>query len=205
MIEFVNGILQSKQPHRVVIDQRGLGLEILVPFSTSRQLPEKGLQVQLLCHLHWREEGPQLFGFASENERQLFRVLNQVNKVGPKLALNIMSATTPEDLASMILSEDVRRLTSLKGVGPKLASRLVVELKDSIAKLGIGAVASTAESETDTTRIPFEDDVREALENLGYTSKEISQCLKKVAGNFKADASIEEIIETVLRSFISNR
>ncbi|MDD3148667.1 MAG: Holliday junction branch migration protein RuvA, partial [Candidatus Riflebacteria bacterium] len=140
MIEFITGILHTKQPHRVVIDQRGVGLEILIPFSTSRQLPEKGLQVHLLCHLHWREEGPQLFGFASEDERQLFRILNKVNKVGPKLALNIMSATNPEALASMILSEDIARLTSLKGVGPKLASRLIVELKEAIARLGIGTV-----------------------------------------------------------------
>lgn len=200
MIDFVTGILHSKQPHRVVIDQRGIGLEILVPFSTSRQLPEKGLQVNLLCHLHWREEGPQLFGFASEDERQLFRVLNQVNKVGPKLALNIMSATTPEALASMILSEDQARLTSLKGVGPKLASRLIVELKETIAKLGIGAVTPPTEKETGTG-IPFEADVREALENLGYTSKEITQCFKKLGRDFAPDATIEDIIEKVLRAF----
>lgn len=200
MIEFVTGILHTKQPHRVVIDQRGVGLEILVPFSTSRQLPEKGLQVQLLCHLHWREEGPQLFGFASEDERQLFRILNRVNKVGPKLALNIMSATTPEALASMILSEDTVRLTALKGVGPKLASRLIVELKELIAKLGIGA-ASHVEADSAPTAIPFEADVREALENLGYTGKEISQCFKKIAREFSATSTIEEIIEAVLRSF----
>ena len=200
MIDFVTGILHSKQPHRVVIDQRGIGLEILVPFSTSRQLPEKGLHVNLLCHLHWREEGPQLFGFASEDERQLFRVLNQVNKVGPKLALNIMSATTPEALASMILSEDQARLTSLKGVGPKLASRLIVELKETIAKLGIGAVTPPTEKETGTG-IPFETDVREALENLGYTSKEITQCFKKLGRDFAPDATIEDIIEKVLRAF----
>ncbi|HNW11197.1 MAG TPA: Holliday junction branch migration protein RuvA [Candidatus Rifleibacterium sp.] len=200
MIDFVNGILHSKQPHRVVIDQRGIGLEILVPFSTSRQLPEKGLQVNLLCHLHWREEGPQLFGFASEDERQLFRVLNRVNKVGPKLALNIMSATTPEALASMILSEDQARLTSLKGVGPKLASRLIVELKETIAKLGIGTVTPATEKETGSG-IPFEADVREALENLGYTGKEITQCFKKLGRDFAPDATIEDIIEKVLRAF----
>ncbi|GAB1354639.1 Holliday junction branch migration protein RuvA [Erysipelotrichia bacterium] len=200
MIDFVKGILHSKQPHRVVIDQRGIGLEILVPFSTSRQLPEKGLQVNLLCHLHWREEGPQLFGFASEDERQLFRVLNRVNKVGPKLALNIMSATTPEALASMILSEDQARLTSLKGVGPKLASRLIVELKETIAKLGIGTVTPATEKETGSG-IPFEADVREALENLGYTGKEITQCFKKLGRDFAPDATIEDIIEKVLRAF----
>lgn len=201
MIDFVTGILHSKQPHRVVVDQRGIGLEILVPFSTSRQLPEKGLQVHLLCHLHWREEGPQLFGFASEDERQLFRILTKVNKVGPKLALNIMSATSPEALASMIMSEDIARLTSLKGIGPKLASRLIVELKESIAKLGIGTVTDASANAPTATTIPFEADIREALENLGYTGKEISQCLKKVAKDFTTKSTIEEIMEAVLRAF----
>lgn len=200
MIEFISGKLHTKLPHRVVIDQNGTGYDILVPFSTSSHIAPVGNQVQLLCHLHWREEGPQLFGFLTEPERQLFRVLNKVNKVGPKLALNIMSATTPEALATMILSEDVARLTSLKGVGPKLASRLVVELKESIAKLGIGANGVPIEAES-ASCVPHEADVREALENLGYTGKEITQCLKRVSKDLAADATIEETIEAVLRSF----
>lgn len=200
MIEFISGTLHSKLPHRVVIEQNCMGIEVLVPFSTSRQLPEKGQPVQLLCHLHWREEGPQLFGFATEDERQLFKILNRVNKVGPKLALNIMSATSPEALASMILSEDTVRLTALKGVGPKLASRLVVELKELIAKLGIGTVTAHAEADSSTT-IPFESEVKEALENLGYTGKEITQCIKKVSREIAADSTIEEIIERMLQTF----
>lgn len=200
MIEFIKGKLHTKLPHRVVIDQNGTGYDILVPFSTSSHLAAVENQVQLLCHLHWREEGPQLFGFLTEAERQLFRVLNRVNKVGPKLALNIMSATTPEALATMILSEDVPRLTSLKGVGPKLASRLVVELKEPIAKLGIGAAGTPVDPDS-ATSVPHEADVREALENLGYTGKEISQCLKRVSRDLSANATIEETIEAVLRSF----
>jgi Holliday junction DNA helicase RuvA len=200
MIEFLNGKLKTKQPHRIVIDHNGMGYEILVPFSTSCQLPAADSQVTILCHLHWREEGPQLFGFLAEEERQLFRVLNRVNKVGPKLALNIMSASTPEALATMILTEDQARLTALKGVGPKLASRLIVELKEHIAKLGIGSVGKLAEAEAGGN-VPYESDVREALENLGYTGKEIAQCLKRVSKDLKADSTLEETIEAVLRSF----
>lgn len=203
MIESVAGNLSTKQPHRVVIEQGGIGYEILVPFSTSKALPVIGEQVKILCHLHWREaEGPQLFGFASEDERSLFRILTKVNKVGPKLALNIMSATTPEALASMILSEDTARLTSLKGIGPKLASRLIVELKDSISKLGLGSQSpEAAQAAADAEKLPHEADVREALENLGYSNKEIGASLKKVRGELSADATIEQVIEAVLRSF----
>ncbi len=200
MIEFISGKIHLKLPHRVVVNHGGMGYDILVPFSTSRELKGAGSEVFLLCHLHWREEGPQLFGFLTEQERQLFRVLTHVNKVGPKLALNIMSATSPEALATMILSEDIVRLTSLKGVGPKLASRLVVELKDAIAKLGIGAVGEAAAAEASTI-IVHEPEVRAALENLGYTNKEITQALKSVKSQLNADSTIEEIIEAVLRSF----
>ncbi len=204
MIEYIKGILQLKQPHRVVIENNNIGYEILVPFSTSKDMPEQGKQVKLLTYLNWRQEGsPQLIGFASEDERQLFKILTSVNKVGAKMALNIMSATTPEQFATMILSEDTKRLTSLKGVGSKLASRLVVELKENIAKLGIGNKEQLPLIEEEKHIIPFEEDVREALESLGYTSKEITACLKKISKDIPATSSLEEIVAAVLRSFAS--
>lgn len=205
MIESVAGKLSVKQPLRIVVEQAGIGYEVLVPFSTSRALPPVGEHIKILCHLHWREtEGPQLFGFAAEDERSLFRILTKVNKVGPKLALNIMSASTPEALASMIISEDSARLTSLKGVGPKLASRLIVELKDPISKLGLGSQnPEAAIAAVESEKLPHEADVREALENLGYSNKEISASLKKVRSELSADATIEQVIEAVLRYFSS--
>jgi Holliday junction DNA helicase RuvA len=163
-------------------------------------LPSAGETAKVLCHLQWREDGPQLFGFATEEERQFFRILTKVNKVGPKLAVNIMSASTPEALAKMILGENLAELTSLKGVGPKLASRLVVELKESISKLGLATVQGE-EAQKEQSDLPFENEVREALENLGYTAKEITRSLKRVKSHLQPDCTIEEIIEAVLRSF----
>ncbi|GAB4274356.1 MAG: Holliday junction branch migration protein RuvA [Candidatus Rifleibacteriota bacterium] len=202
MIESITGKLISKLPHKVILEQSGICYEIQVPFSTSKQLSPIGDNVKVLCHLQWREDGPQLFGFATEEERQLFRILNKVNKVGPKLAINIMSASSPSSLASMILSENTAGLNSLKGVGPKLASRLIVELKEPISKLGLGSVEQgSIENNISKTAIPFEAEVRDALENLGYTGKEITQSLKKVSKTIGSDPTIEEIIEAVLRSF----
>ena len=167
MIDFVSGTLFTKEPLRVVINNHGIGIELLVPLSTSKSLPEKGKEITLLTYLHWRQEdSPLLFGFYTEDERDIFKLLVGVNKVGPKMAINVMSAVEPEAFATMILSEDVARLTSLKGVGPKLASRLVIELKDKISKLGIGA-SKIEEPQEESKVIPFESDVREALENLG--------------------------------------
>jgi Holliday junction DNA helicase RuvA len=202
MIESITGKLISKLPHRVVIERTGIGFDIQVPFSTSRQLSPIGEDVRVLCHLQWREDGPQLFGFATEEERSLFRILTKVNKVGPKLAINIMSATSPESLVAMILGENTAGLTALKGVGPKLASRLIVELKEPIAKLGLASSdEGQPQSSGHSSALPFEAEVRDALENLGYTSKEISQSLKRVAKTIGSDPTIEEIIEAVLRSF----
>ena len=201
MIDFVSGTLFTKEPLRAVINNHGIGIELLIPLSTSKNLPEKGKETTLLTYLHWRQEdSPLLFGFFTEDEREIFKILVSVNKVGPKMAINIMSAVEPEAFATMILSEDVAKLTSLKGVGPKLASRLVIELKEKIAKLGIGSSTTTSETTEEKSSIPFEADVREALENLGYSPKEIAQSIKRMAPIIPANASIEEVISQILQS-----
>lgn len=202
MIEFLRGRITSRQPQQVVIEWNGLGVSVVVPLSTWRELGEPGPEISLLTHLHWREEGPQLFGFLREEERSLFRMLTKIDKIGPKLAVNILSAASPEKLVEMILTEDVRGLTSLKGVGSKIASRLVVELKDAVVELGFPTASSSTSSEKKgTTLIPFEKDARAALENLGYTSREIDKALRDIVGQLPPNAGLETVIELVLRSF----
>lgn len=205
MIETLRGKLISKFPHKVVVDWNGLAFEVLVPFTTSKTLAEPGETVTLQCHLHWREEGPQLFGFASEDERAFFRLLTRVNKIGPKLAVNIMSAASVDKLVEMIMGEDVRGLTSLKGVGQKLASRLVIELKETVAKLGIGggesALARAAAGQTLSGKLACERDARDALENLGYTGKEIERAIRDVSATLPRDADLQTVVEAVLRFF----
>lgn len=205
MIEYIKGKLAVKMPHRVVVEQFGVGFELLVSLNTSKVLPPAGEMVQIFTHLNWREDGPRLFGFATEEERQFFRILTKVNKVGPKIALSIMSTTLPTDFAKMILSEDTAKLKSLKGVGPKLASRLIVELKEPVTKLGFDFSGLPIEEQPVDEAIPFEYDIREALDNLGYSSKEVSAAINKVKKDLLVDASmqIEQVLETVLRYFSS--
>lgn len=200
MIERLTGVLVTKAPHRVVIDLKGIGLEVLIPFSSYGGLPDPGGSVLLQTHLVWREDGPQLFGFLTEAERSLFRLLTTVNKVGPKLALNIMSGTQPERLVEMLVSENTAALTKLKGVGPKLASRLVVELKEAACKLGIAGAPISPEQQRPAV-FPQEADVRDALENLGYTSKEIGRALQEIAPGIQPDTPLQTILEAVLQSF----
>ena len=201
MIENIRGLLVSKLPSRVILEVGGMGLEIQVPFSTFGRLGNPGAETRLLCHLQWREDGPQLFGFATEEERSLFRLLTKIDKIGPKLAINIMSAAPVERLAQMILTENVRELTSMKGVGPKLASRLIVEIKDSIATLGLGV----PEPAPDPMRggIPFEKEIRDALENLGYSNREIDRVLREGLRNATPQSTLQDILEEALRFFAS--
>ena len=200
MIDFISGTLFTKEPLRAVINNHGIGIELLIPLSTSKSLPNKGEEVTLLTYLHWRQEdSPLLFGFYTEDERDIFKILVGVNKVGPKMAINIMSSVEPEAFATMILSEDVAKLTSLKGVGPKLAQRLVVELKEKVAKLGIGAT-NAIEAIDEPNGIPFESDVREGLEYLGYSPKEIALGIKRVSNNIPANATAQDVISMILQS-----
>lgn len=201
MIDSLQGILTVKQPHRCVIENDGMGFELMIPFSTFKQLREAGSGARLLCHLVWREDGPQLFGFSSEAERQIFRLLLRVNKVGPKLAVNILSASSPAGLVGMILQEDVVGLTALKGVGAKIASRLVVELKDELMKSGFLTDEGGARPVARRGTIPHEKDLREALENLGYTGREIDKSLRDLAGDLSEDTDLSIMLERVLQYF----
>ncbi len=201
MIDSLQGILTVKQPHRCVIENDGMGFELFIPFSTFKQLREVGSGARVLCHLVWREDGPQLFGFSTDAERQIFRLLIRVNKVGPKLAVNILSASTPAGLVQMILQEDVAGLTALKGVGAKIASRLVVELKDELLKSGFLTEDETAKPVARRGTIPQEKDLREALENLGYTAREIDRAIRDLANDLTADADLTAMLERVLQYF----
>lgn len=202
MIEAIRGTILEKHPQRVIVWAGALALEVHIPFSTFGQLPDPGQETLLCCHLHWREDGPQLFGFANEEERALFRLLTRVNKVGPKLALNILSAVEPGQLVTMILSEDTLGLTSLKGVGNKLASRLIVELREPLARFGLPADGRLVQAGVPASlQVPFADEVREALENLGYTSKEIQTAFRNTAPLLPPQADLATVLQEVLRSF----
>ncbi|MBI3037669.1 Holliday junction branch migration protein RuvA [bacterium] len=201
MIEFLKGNLIEKQPHRIVLEIFGVGFEVLIPFSTFNKLGPEGTIVKILGHLHWREEGPQIFGFATPEERSLFRLFNSVSKIGPKLAVNILSAASPEKLVEMILTEDLSALTAMKGVGTKTGSRLIVELKEPISKLGFGLPSPDSSVLFHPTGFPHENEVHDALENLGYSDKEIDKAMKQVMPSLAKDASLPQLIEAVLKSF----
>ncbi len=202
MIEQLEGVLRAKQPHRLVVGLGGVAVEVLIPFSSFTGLPDLGGPVSLLTHLHWREEGPQLFGFRTSEERELFRRMIRISKIGPKLAVGILSAAAPAKLVGMILAEDVKGLSALKGVGPKTAQRLVVELREGLGDLGLGEQVQLEQAAAARV-VPHERDVREALANLGYSTREIDKAMDRAKNVVAPGADAETVLGAILR-FIGN-
>lgn len=191
MIGRVSGRLVLKQPPLLVVDVGGVGYEIEAPMSTFYRLPATGENVVLLTHLTVREDAHLLFGFATPQEKALFRELIRISGVGPKLALSVLSGMGPEEFWTTIRAGDVPRLTKLPGVGRKTAERLVVEMRDKAGgddTMVPGAPVSTAAA-------PLQE-ARSALAALGYKPVEIQRYTEAV---YKDGMTTEQIIQEALR------
>ena len=148
MIDFIRGRLVKKDLARAVVETGGIGYLLEVPYSTVRTL-EEGKEVTILTHLHVRETEMRLYGFATEAERRLFQLLLTVNKIGPALAMSILSAFSVEEFQRTVRQGDPKALAArVKGMGPKTAQRLLIELKPTTEEL----VVPANQAETDTRR-----------------------------------------------------
>jgi len=174
MIAALTGKLAHKDPEEIVVDVHGVGYRLLVPLSTYLALPEVGAETHLLVHTLVREDALELFGFASEMERRLFRLLRSVQKIGSRLAIAALSGLAPEVLVAAIKAGDAARLATVPGIGRKTAERLVLELKDRVGQVVVeGRTNVVATSD-------LEDDARSALTNLGYRPQVVEQALAAV-------------------------
>ena len=199
MIGRLSGQLLVRQPPQLLIDVNGIGYEVEAPMSTFYSLPEVGSTVTLHTHLVVREDAHTLFGFATENERAMFRALIKVNGVGAKLALTILSGISADDFIRCIMDGDAAALTRLPGVGKKTAERLIVEMKDVLKKWQADAGDSVGISPVSALIKPDDAvaDAVSALIALGYKPPEAS---RMVRGIETKDLSSEEIIRHALHS-----
>lgn len=180
MIGRLSGILYDKNPAQLVVDCNGVGYEVSVPMSTFYNLPSTGEKVALLTHMVVREDAQLLYGFGTQQERELFRELIKISGIGARTALAILSGMSVKDLAQAVTLQDAGRLTKIPGIGKKTAERLLLELK---GKLGadIGAAAGGPEAESS-------NDILSALLALGYSEKEALLAIKQVpAGSSVSD------------------
>jgi Holliday junction DNA helicase RuvA len=173
MIGRIQGILVSVHPPRLLVDCQGVGYEINVPMSTLYQLPEINQKISLLTHFQVREDAQQLFGFATETEREAFRQLIKISGVGSRTALAILSGMSVNELAQAIALQEAGRLTQVPGIGKKTAERLCLELKGKLAPdLGITGGKPQA--------IEASSEVLQALLALGYSENEALLALKQI-------------------------
>ena len=178
MIGRLSGTLLEKKPPQLLVDVQGVGYELEAPMSTFYQLPAAGEAVTLHTHMVVREDAQLLYAFYSQSERQLFRDLIKINGVGPKLALTILSGVTAEEFTRCVMENDAKALTALPGVGKKTAERLIVELRDRLAKDAAAILPNASGiAGLKTVASPVSDAVS-ALISLGYKAQEASQMVR---------------------------
>ena len=185
----------EKQPGRAVLNVGGVGYEVLIPLSSFERLPPEGAACKVLTYHHVREDAQELFGFATEPERRLFLLLYSVNGVGPKTALGVLGGLSVRDIKSAIAEGDVKRLSSVKGLGRKTAEKIIVELKD---KLTEGEVLEAAAGEPATAEDLRTRDAILALVSLGYKQAEAIKMIKDVLPRVTGSLSVEELVRRAL-------
>ena len=196
MITFLRGELVEKQPTRAVLDVGGVGYEVLIPLSSYDRLPMVGEACKILTVDHVREDSHQLFGFMTETEREMFGLLMGITGIGPKLALSALSGLSVRDLKAAVVEGDVKRISSISGVGKKMAERIVVELRH---KLSAGdALEAIAGADGDAEGNAELRDAVLALVALGYKQDDARKMVTKVTGSHPEAADVEAIIKFAL-------
>ena len=194
MITHLEGILVEKHPTRVVMDLGGVGYEVFIPLSSYDRLPRKQSPCKLMTYDYVREDMRTLYGFATDDERRMFLLLLSTAGIGPKLALSALSGLTVSELKRAILDGDVKRLSSISGVGKKMAERMVVDVRDKIDPAeGLETVAGA----TDGAEQTINRDAILALVALGYKQDEARKMMTKVRTQ-TTSTSVEELIKMAL-------
>lgn len=196
MIAKLKGILDSLDHNHVVLDVGGVGYALFCSGTTLKELPAEGAECTLYVEPLIRAESITLFGFSSPEERALFRLLLTVQGVGGKVCIALLSALPPETLQQSIMAEDHVPLTQADGVGPKVAQRIVRELKDKAGSLVVASLASTVLPKTSSQ---LHGEATSALVNLGYKKPAAHSAVQKVLSEYKEDIALSQLIPLALK------
>ncbi len=208
MIGKLRGKVDCIDDDNVILDVGGVGYQVFCSARTLAALPAEGEAAQLVIETHVREDHIHLYGFPDTVERDWFDLLATVQRVGNKMALTILGAYTPEQLAHAILAKDTAAFSRISGVGPKLAERIVTELKDKVAKLptssfqiATGNVSATPKKKAEPVDNTIEDAIS-ALVNLGYSRSEAYGATMKASQNVSGVPSIDQLIKLSLKELV---
>ena len=200
MISYIKGILEDMSPGMVVVDNHGIGYQMMVPMR-GESFPKIGQEIKIYTHMHVREDDVSLFGFLSKEEKEAFELLIGVNGIGPKVGLSVLSTLSVYELKMAVISEDVKTISKTPGLGPKGAKKLILELKDKLSfeeleEDGVGAeIFDTAADSSDSVKITIE-----GLVSLGYSKSEAAIAVNKVED--AKDLTPEELLKKALKNIM---
>lgn len=194
MISYVKGKLVEIIGDTVVVENGGFGINIRVPESVLGQLPGIGSETLIYTYMYVKEDLINLFGFITRDDLNVFKLLLNVNGIGPRGALSILSTVTPDALRLAVLSGDIKLISSAPGIGKKTAERLVLELKDKVS-VSIAPENIVTDSDIEQTAV---GEAIEALETLGISRSEAERAIRSIEG--REDMSAEELIKEGLRN-----
>ncbi|MGB0416508.1 MAG: Holliday junction branch migration protein RuvA [Coraliomargarita sp.] len=198
MIARLKGEIIESTPLMVVLEAGGVGYEVHIPVTTAERLPNLGEHCSLFVHSVYREDSATLYGFATREDRDFFRLLISVSGIGPKIGVSMLSRLSVELLRTAIGSSDIARLSKCPGIGRKTAERLVIELKDKVvAELGNAPSPIASSPLTSTEPSQFQDAVA-SLIALGYKPADADKLARKAASQLDANASVEALIREAL-------
>jgi Holliday junction DNA helicase RuvA len=204
VITFLHGRLTHALPTQATIDVNGVGYEVLIPLSSYDRLPAAGQAIEILTHLHVREDAQTLYGFMTAAERDLFRLLvNHVSGIGPKLALAVLSGMSVNNFKTAVVNSDVTSLSKISGVGKKTAERMVLELKDKVGVAAAWEAASAAHAPTAEQAQANEAVL--ALIALGYKQVDAHKTVRDFQEGEGAGKTAEELVKLALKRLAAGR
>jgi Holliday junction DNA helicase RuvA len=190
MIAYLKGILIHKSPGQVIIDTGGVGYCAMVPLSTYFKLGQANEPAELFIYTHLTDDSLQLFGFAAQDEKDMFLKLIGISGIGPKLAMNILSGIGPKDLEEAIRRNDIARISLVPGIGKKTALRITMELQDKLEEKEKLLAAKGS---------PEKEDLVSTLLNMGFRRKEVERVVDQAIAAQKAEAGFEKLLRDCLK------
>ena len=195
MITFLEGKLDERQLGRVIMNLGGIGYEVSIPLSSYDRLPPEGETCRILTYHHITDADQRLFGFCTEEEREMFSRLLTISGIGPKLAISVLSGLPVRELKNALINGDIKRISSISGIGKKTAERIVVELRDKFSQ------GEQLDAFADDEGLPGDHRLRDAalaLGALGHKPDDAAKMIKGVAKKLTPDMTVEDLIRMAL-------
>lgn len=198
MISQIKGTVLESTPLLVVLEAAGVGYEVHIPITTAEKVPTIGAECSLFVHSVYRDDSATLYGFATREDRDFYRLLiEKVSGIGPKIGISMLSRMSTEILRSAIASSDVALLSKCPGIGKKTAERLVIELKDKVGLASTSSEATTGEVPASAEPSTFQDAVA-SLMTLGYKPADADKLVRKAVSKLDANAPVDLLLREAL-------